>query len=82
MEHSKHGIMGEVRLDRDGVRMGLGMQSVTIYPLAGVDASLDGWDAIDFYIADVGAMLLSPKMIKVCDGVVVCFARVIVQPSL
>ena len=73
--------MGKVRSNRDGVVMGASVQGVTIYALAGVDASLDGWDAIDFHIMYIGAALLSPKMVKVYDGVVVGFSGVVMQPS-
>ena len=41
---------------------------------------MDGGDAIDFEVADVGTELFSPEVIEVGDGVVVAFGGVITQP--
>ena len=81
VEHGEHGIVGKVRLGRNGVSMRVGMQGVAIDALAQVYAALDGWDAIDFHIVDMGAELFSPKVVEICDGIVVGFHRVVPQPS-
>ena len=41
---------------------------------------MDGGDAIDLDIVDVGTELFSPEVIEVGDGVVIAFGRVIAQP--
>jgi hypothetical protein len=58
------------------------MEGVSIYPMAGINASLNSWDAVLKLVADVGAGLGGTKPIDIGDGVVVGIGGVKLNPTL